>query len=156
MRAFGPNTRMFLQAVSTTNGTCGNGAAGAPPTHPIDSRTHTVFSQSPGGRIGAGWALVVDGPVLLASEEIKPCFRHEYVKGNEGEEGGRVDYFTCGECKLNWLCAACAAHCHRDCRGVKPFMLNHVPAWACCYCSKTSGVECKLVNGPGSTEQVKP
>lgn len=117
--------------------------------------------------MSAGWALVVGGTVLLASEEIKPCFAVEFAhsgsgkgkKGRQAAGGGsaeeqrqqqqlkRVDYFTCGECKLNWLCASCAAHCHGGCRDVKPFMLNHLPTWACCYCSKKrSPLGCKLAS----------
>lgn len=95
---------------------------------------------------GAGWALVVDGAVFLASEEIKPCFAHEYGRpGRDPEE--LVDYFTCGQCQLNWVCASCAALCHRNCRDVRPFSLNHTPTWACCYCSKKKAKSgCKLAN----------
>lgn len=181
VRGFGPNARLYLQALSTTavgGGGGGNNvgsaaaaaaaspatAQGQPPRqqaqtqHPISEATQTIFSQSPGGRVGAGWALVVDGPVLLASEEVKPCFAVEFAQhqeGGSGKGGGvgqqRVDYFRCGECNLNWLCAACAAHCHAQCRDVKPFMLNHLPTWACCYCSKKrSRLGCKL--GAGKAE----
>lgn len=130
----------------------------------ISDATKTVFSQSPGGRIGAGWALVVDGKVLLASEEIKPCFAVDFAQQQQQQGGGtrgsqqhqRVDYFSCGECKLNWLCAACAAHCHGGCGDVKPFMLNHLPTWACCYCSKKrSRLGCKLATAGGKAEGVK-
>ncbi|CAN0039966.1 unnamed protein product [Ascophyllum nodosum] len=145
VRGFGPGTRMHLQALSATR-TCAGDSAQPPQTHPIDSLTQTVFSQSPGGRIGAGWAIVVDGAVLLASEEVKPCFAREF--GQPGKDiGETVDYFTCGECNLNWLCAACATHCHRACRDVKPFSLNHRPTWACCYCKKKRArIGCKLAD----------
>lgn len=198
MRGFGPNKRLYLQPLSSTNmtgvGACtsaGASSAAAPAaasaqerahmrqqalTHPISDSSKTVFSQSPGGRIGAGWALVVDGKLLLASEEIKPCFAVDFAlqqqqqqggKGNgkggkegEGKEGSqqhqRVDYYSCGECKLNWLCAACAAHCHAGCRDVKPFMLNHLPTWACCYCSKRrSRLGCKLAAAGREMEGAK-
>ncbi|CAM9658769.1 unnamed protein product, partial [Hapterophycus canaliculatus] len=179
VRGFGQNVRLYLQLLSSTtaNGSAGGasspvrsaaGAAGTataqgqaragqrPPqqgvrTHPIISATQTVFSQCPGGRISAGWALVVDGSVLLASEEIKPCFAQQQQQQQQDQQQDqelkRVDYFTCGECKLNWLCASCATHCHGGCRGVKPFMLNHLPTWACCYCSKKrSPLGCKLAS----------
>ena len=135
----------------------------APTHHLISEATQTIFSQSPGGRIGAGWALVVDGPVLLKSEEVKPCFAVEFAQHHKGEDGKgdgnaqqRVDYFRCGECNLNWLCAACATHCHSQCRDVKPFMLNHLPTWACCYCSKKrSRLGCKLGAAGGKVEKAK-
>lgn len=200
VRGFGQNLRLYLQPLSSTAANGGGGGVGAtaPPVadtagavaaqgqavpqrpppqgvriHPISDGKQTVFSQCPGGRISAGWALIVDGTVLLASEEVKPCFAVEFArrkqggsgnggeKGSDGQAGGkksagdekqqeqqqleRVDYFTCGECKLNWLCASCARHCHGGCRDVKPFMLNHLPTWACCYCSKKrSPLGCKL------------
>lgn len=144
VRGFGPGMRIYLQALSATRTFAGEAAQPPETHHPISSPTQTVFSQSPGGRIGAGWALVVDGSVLLASEEVKPCFAREF--GQPGKEPGeRVDYFRCGECKLNWLCAACATHCHRACRDVKPFSLNHLPSWGCCYCNKKRArIGCKL------------
>lgn len=135
VQGFGDGTRLCLQTLSATKG---NGAANPPNdarTITVDSATSTVFAQSPGGRIGAGWALIVEGAVLLASEEIKPCFATEYGKpGRDPEQ--RVDYFACGQCKLNWVCAPCATHCHRDCKDVRPFAMNHMPSWGCCYCSK--------------------
>lgn len=148
VKGFGPGTRLFLQALSVTATTITNNHSGyQPQTHAITSATETVFSQSPGGRIGAGWALVVDGAVFLASEEIKPCFAQEYGQpGRDPEE--LVDYFTCGQCQLNWVCASCAAHCHRNCLDVRPFSLNHKPTWACCYCSKKKAKSgCKLADG---------
>lgn len=182
VRGFGANARLCLQSLSSTavgggDGSGGNAAAAAAPTtaqgqspqpqaqahHPIREATQTIFSQSPGGRIGAGWALVVDGPVLLASEEVKPCFAVEFAqqhKGGDGKGDGnaqqRVDYFRCGECNLNWLCAACATHCHSQCGDVKAFMLNHLPTWACCYCSKKrSRLGCKLGAASGKGEKAK-
>lgn len=156
VRGFSQDARIYLQALSATRTGAGAGACGepvqAPQTHPIESTTQTVFAQSPGGRIGAGWALVVDGTVLLASEEIKPCFAHEFGQSRKRMEE-RVDYFTCGECNLNWLCAACASHCHRACRDVKPFSLNHRPTWACCYCSKKRArIGCKLAGRANGTQ----
>lgn len=132
----------------------------------MSEATQTIFAQSPGGRIGAGLALVVDGAVLLASEEVKPCFAVEFAHQQHQQEGGsragagseqqRVDYFRCGECGLNWVCAACATHCHSQCRDVKPFMLNHLPTWACCYCSKKkSRLGCKLGANGRKAEGVK-
>ncbi|CAM9560956.1 unnamed protein product [Laminaria digitata] len=154
VRGFGQDKRLYLQALSATRGGVGGdsvvgggSAEQSPQIYPLDAAQKTVFSQSPGGRISAGWALVVDGAVLLASEEVKPCFAREY--GREGKDPAElVDYFTCGECKLNWLCAACAAHCHGSCRDVKPFSLQHRPTWACCYCSKKKArIGCKLASG---------
>lgn len=172
VRGFGPNVRLYLQPLSSTaaaaaavggGGSGGSNGSASPRQqaeahHPISEATQTIFSQSPGGRIGAGWALVVDGTVLLASEEVKPCFAVEFARRQEGVKGKgegaaqqRVDYFRCGECNLNWLCAACATHCHSRCRDVKPFILDHLPTWACCYCSKKrSRLGCKL-DGTGGT-----
>ncbi|CAM9142777.1 unnamed protein product [Scytosiphon promiscuus] len=165
---FGQNIRLYLQPLSSTAanaaGPAGTGtptvtgAADGPMaaqgqmlaqgplrrdvrTQPIADATQTVFSQCPGGRISAGWALVVAGTVVLASEEVKPCFAVEFAKRKRGSS------VNGSGCKLNWLCASCATHCHGGCRDVKPFMLNHLPTWACCYCSKKrSPLGCKLVS----------
>lgn len=53
VKGFGPGTRLFLQALSVTATTITNNHSGyQPQTHAITSATETVFSQSPGGRIG--------------------------------------------------------------------------------------------------------
>lgn len=141
---------MYLQLLSSTrNGNVNVAAAADAPIHEIVSLTSTVFSQSPGGRIGAGWALIVDGPVLLASEEVKPCFAVAYDRpGRDPQE--RVDYFTCSQCQLNWVCSSCASHCHRECREVRPFALKHLPSWGCCYCRKKARSRCKLATVDGT------
>ena len=43
------------------------------------------------------------------------------------------------------ICPACADHCHRrKGHNVRPYLLQHIPTWACCYCLKTK--QCKLTN----------
>ncbi|CAM9376116.1 unnamed protein product [Sphacelaria rigidula] len=154
VKGFAPDVRLFLQALSTTAATPSNNgwAQDQPPTYSISSATETIFSQSPGGRIGAGWALVLDGAVLLKSEEIKPCFAHEYGRPDRDPEE-LVNYFKCGQCQLNWVCSSCAAHCHRNCRDVRPFSLKHKPTWACCYCNRKKAKSgCLLADGVQAAE----
>lgn len=158
VRRFGDGIRLCLQPLSTTARAAGsNGGTGGGVVHRVDSATSTVFRQSPGGRVGAGWALVVEGPILLASEETKPCFAQTYgLPGRDPQE--RVDYFTCGQCRVNWVCASCATHCHRACEGVRPFAMNHLPSWGCCYCMKRRAkTRCKLAaqgGGAAAREEV--
>lgn len=61
------------------------------------------------------------------------CFTLDYDK----EAEATVDYFTCDTCRINWVCEQCATSCHTD-KGhtVRPYLKNHVPTFACCYCVK--------------------
>mmetsp|Transcript_8311 Transcript_8311/g.20946 ORF Transcript_8311/g.20946 Transcript_8311/m.20946 type:complete len:158 (+) Transcript_8311:1058-1531(+) len=88
-----------------------------------------------------GSILVVKGRLKSASDQKKVCFSRAPF-----EEGvSACDYFTCQECKLNWICEACAEGCHRS-RGhtLVPYLQAHTASWACCYCRKAKGQKCAL------------
>ncbi|CAM9391721.1 unnamed protein product [Choristocarpus tenellus] len=123
----------------------------------LDFTTVTVFEQCPGGRVGPGWALVVDGPVALKSEILEPCYADTFVSAKKGPGdtiapvgrgaglgvGDLVDYYSCKSCDLKWVCSRCAVHCHRG-HEVRPYVMGHKPTWACCYCSRKARAKCKL------------
>jgi len=79
-----------------------------------------------------GSILVLQGNLRCKSDAPKQCFKQIYVKG--GNQA--VDYFTCKTCNnTNWICKSCADTCHKN-HDVVPYLLGHVPSWACCYCVK--------------------
>lgn len=85
-----------------------------------------------------GATLVVKGNFFCNSDKPKQCFKNVFVR----DAGMRMDYFTCKQCKLNWLCKSCAETCHKD-HVVTEYITNHLPTWGCCYCAKSG--TCKLV-----------
>lgn len=92
-----------------------------------------------------GAVLALQGTLRCASDAPKRCFRHRYVK--DAPVPQVVDYYTCRDCRMNWLCPECAQLCHVQ-RGhsVTEYMKAHVPTWGCCYCLKGGG--CTLVEKP--------
>eukprot|EP00743_Colponemidia_sp_Colp-15_P006475 GILK01006970.1.p1 GENE.GILK01006970.1~~GILK01006970.1.p1 ORF type:complete len:432 (-),score=68.73 GILK01006970.1:269-1522(-) len=106
------------------------------------SKTVTITDESePLGRFGMqpGSELIHHGGLQLKSDVPKLCFSVEFNK----ESPQAVDYFSCADCKFNWLCRACTQHCHQGHR-VSPFLQNHTPSWGCCYCKKG---KCRLLPG---------
>jgi len=85
-----------------------------------------------------GATLVLQGNFICNSDKPKECFKNVFTK----DAGMRMDYFTCKQCKLNWLCKSCAETCHKE-HIVTEYISNHLPTWGCCYCGKTG--HCKLV-----------
>jgi Zinc finger, C3HC4 type (RING finger) len=83
-----------------------------------------------------GATIVLEGNVRCEDDMPKQCFRQVFVK----EETQVVDYYSCRDCKTNWLCKACADSCHADHRTVE-YILKHEPSWACCYCFKTKNCQ---------------
>ena len=75
----------------------------------------------------------------LKSEAPRPCFTYGYEKG----KGQKCDYYRCKTCGFNWVCQACSIQCHKG-HELTPFMMNHVPSYACCYCVKKK--KCKILN----------
>jgi len=90
--------------------------------------------------VAAGSEIALIGTVQLKSELPRECFSAVFSKDKPDQ---RVDYFTCQDCKINWVCRPCAEQCHKG-HKITPYVHNHRPTWACCYCAKT-GV-CKIVN----------
>jgi len=84
-----------------------------------------------------GSELVLVGNLLLKSDEPKLCFKCAFEKGTDQV----MDYFTCKDCKFNWICKPCAETCHKG-HNIVEYILGHKPTWACCYCVKNG--KCKI------------
>ncbi|KAL6053334.1 RING-type domain-containing protein, variant 4 [Balamuthia mandrillaris] len=78
-----------------------------------------------------GSEIVLVGDVLLESDKPKQCFTAVFQK----DKGMVCDYYTCKDCNFNWICQACSEECHKG-HSLVPYIKNHVPTWACCYCVK--------------------
>lgn len=72
------------------------------------------------------------GDIVHASDLPKRCFADSFAD----YDNSPLDYYTCNDCKLNWLCQSCVDCCHRD-HKVVIFTKAHVPKWGCCYCVKS-------------------
>lgn len=84
-----------------------------------------------------GATVILEGAVQCKADMPKSCFRQTFREG----EKHVVDYFSCRDCKTNWLCKGCAESCH-DGHRIVEYIPQHEPSWACCYCFKTK--QCKL------------
>eukprot|EP01119_Soliformovum_irregulare_P019612 TRINITY_DN6250_c0_g1_i1.p1 TRINITY_DN6250_c0_g1~~TRINITY_DN6250_c0_g1_i1.p1 ORF type:complete len:279 (+),score=90.00 TRINITY_DN6250_c0_g1_i1:431-1267(+) len=69
----------------------------------------------------------------------KQCFSATFDKENPGT----MDYYTCKDCKINWVCKPCMESCHKG-HNVCEYIVNHKPTWACCYCVKMK--KCTIEN----------
>ncbi|XP_059170981.1 polycomb group RING finger protein 6-like isoform X2 [Physella acuta] len=90
-----------------------------------DSRPIFQFNMKPGSEI------VLQGVFKSQSDLPKRCYVNIFK-----ELGPQtVDYFTCNNCNVKWICKSCIQCCHTG-HSVSPFAMDHVPTWACCYCPK--------------------
>eukprot|EP00831_Metopus_contortus_P002834 TRINITY_DN11056_c0_g2_i1.p1 TRINITY_DN11056_c0_g2~~TRINITY_DN11056_c0_g2_i1.p1 ORF type:complete len:189 (+),score=30.87 TRINITY_DN11056_c0_g2_i1:65-631(+) len=80
----------------------------------------------------------ISGTIICESDVPKPCITLNFRK----EENKAFNYFSCEECGINWICEPCSKQCHRG-HTLKEYLKNHIPTWACCYCSKKN---CQLPN----------
>jgi len=94
-------------------------------------------------KIQQGDLIILKGELLMKSDAPKSCFSTTYEKGKDMV----MDYFTCKDCKFNWICKPCAESCHKG-HNLSEYITNHKPTWACCYCLKNK--RCKLVKAPPS------
>jgi len=78
-----------------------------------------------------GSSLILLGQLKCKSDAPKECFKYAFVKG----ANMKMDYFTCKDCKLNWVCRSCAEMCHVG-HNISEYIHDHTPTWACCYCAK--------------------
>lgn len=60
------------------------------------------------------------------SDAPEKCFSQTFKK----DEGMRCDYFTCKDCKLNWICRRCSDCCHSGHKVVE-YIMNHPATWVC-------------------------
>jgi len=81
--------------------------------------------------------LIIYGLFTLKSEAPVECMTSNYTNGMT------MNYFSCDQCKINWICAACSEHCHKG-HTLLPYLTNHKTTWACCYC--VSKGFCKALN----------
>ncbi|XP_052794837.1 E3 ubiquitin-protein ligase trul-1-like [Mya arenaria] len=79
-----------------------------------------------------GSVIVVYGGLKLESDLPKKCFVEAFKKGDSIQ---RVDYFACSQCNFKWICRSCMEICHLG-HAVVPYIMQHQPNWACCYCPK--------------------
>jgi hypothetical protein len=89
--------------------------------------------------ITPGSEIILKGDFLLESDKPKECFTASFQKG----ANMTCDYFTCKDCKFNWICQTCATECHKG-HQLVPYISNHKANWACCYCMKNR--TCKIPN----------
>lgn len=82
-------------------------------------------------RMEPGSVLLWTGPVKLKSDVPLQCFALTYNK----DKKEAVDYFSCQNCGINWICPSCVKVCHAG-HKTAPYLKQHVPNWACCYCTK--------------------
>ncbi|CAI2370284.1 unnamed protein product [Moneuplotes crassus] len=80
-----------------------------------------------------GSTIEIHGTIKCKSDMPKKCMKVDFVKG----AGATHNYFKCNTCNLKWLCESCSQACHLG-QGhvIVPFLKDHVPDWACCYCMK--------------------
>lgn len=88
-------------------------------------------------RILQGSDLLLKGELKLKSDRPVECFTASFKEGNV------VDYFTCQDCKFNWICRTCAQNCHQG-HNIVEYIREHKPTWPCCYCVKNR--KCKILN----------
>ncbi|KAH9524820.1 hypothetical protein Btru_027954 [Bulinus truncatus] len=90
-----------------------------------DTRPIFQFHMKPGSEI------VLQGIFKSQSDLPKRCFVNMYDESLPQI----VDYFSCNKCNVKWICKSCIQCCHTG-HSVTPFVMNHKPNWACCYCPK--------------------
>ncbi len=66
------------------------------------------------------------------------------------DDTATYNYFSCKECKMNWICEGCKKGCH-DKKGHEtlPHVSNHRPNFACCYCMKKGVCQIKNMKNMG-------
>jgi hypothetical protein len=65
------------------------------------------------------------------------CYSYKWHNGKS------VNYYSCRQCNLNWICEVCKDYCHEGHPNVMQ-LKDHVPNWACCYC--VTKCDCKALN----------
>lgn len=81
-------------------------------------------------RFPPGAQVHVVGDIQLASDQPPECFTLTFTRSPPPTS---CDYYTCKDCKFNWICKSCAATCHKG-HATAVYILGHQSTWACCYC----------------------
>lgn len=71
--------------------------------------------------------IVIHGSLRCESDLPKRCFVQTFKK----DKKDTMDYFYCKQCSFKWICRPCMDVCHKG-HDVVPYIMNHVPEWACC------------------------
>uniref|UniRef100_A0A2C9L016 RING-type domain-containing protein n=1 Tax=Biomphalaria glabrata TaxID=6526 RepID=A0A2C9L016_BIOGL len=90
-----------------------------------DTRPILQYKMRPGSEI------VLQDVFKSQSDIPKRCFVNVFDENTTQT----VDYFSCNKCSVKWICKSCIQCCHAG-HSVTPFVMNHRPNWACCYCPK--------------------
>jgi hypothetical protein len=80
------------------------------------------------------------GDIQFASDKPPECFTVTFTRSPPPTA---CDYYTCKDCKFNWICKSCATTCHKG-HSVAVYILGHQSTWACCYCPKNH--KCTILN----------
>ena len=94
---------------------------------PLQWDSKLVFQHS----IKPGSEIFLCNVFKCESDLPKQCFSQTFSPNTNQV----CDYFTCSQCKVNWICKSCVQCCHNG-HSIQPFAINHSPSWACCYCPK--------------------
>ena len=104
-----------------------------------------IYTQCIGGRPLPGTTIYCRGAVTATSARLGKCICATWSAGT------RDDYYRCDDCKISWICSACAESCHRSAgHRCTPFIMAHLPTFACCYCKTRNTAGCKIASIPGS------
>mmetsp|Transcript_3867 Transcript_3867/g.9465 ORF Transcript_3867/g.9465 Transcript_3867/m.9465 type:complete len:390 (-) Transcript_3867:101-1270(-) len=105
-------------------------------TVPRRKQSVTVLSSSQATlgslHVITGATLSFIGTMYLKEDVHDRCFSKVF----DGGKKQRMDYFSCRDCKLTWICSVCARACHQG-HQVDTYITGHVPTWACCYCMRS-------------------
>ncbi|CAD8057982.1 unnamed protein product [Paramecium primaurelia] len=89
------------------------------------------------GQVKQGSIIVVISNINLKSSQPKECITYKFNKDK------LVDYFSCQQCKIHWVCQTCKDFCHQG-HQLSIYRQQVKPDWACCYC--VSKGFCKALN----------
>ena len=79
--------------------------------------------------IQTGDDIILKGEFVNKSNKPGDCVKKLFVKDIP------INYFTCTDCGINWICNVCRQTCHTK-HNVVLYKENHIPTWNCCYCYK--------------------
>ncbi|RUS80473.1 hypothetical protein EGW08_011751 [Elysia chlorotica] len=78
-----------------------------------------------------GSEIVLKDVFKSQSDLPKRCFANVFKESGPQP----VDYFSCDNCRVKWICKSCIQCCHTG-HKFSLFVSSHTPTWACCYCPK--------------------
>ncbi|CAK73237.1 unnamed protein product (macronuclear) [Paramecium tetraurelia] len=89
------------------------------------------------GQVKQGSIIVVISDISLKSQQPQECITFKFNKDK------LVDYYSCQQCKIHWVCQVCKDFCHQG-HQLSIYRQQVKPDWACCYC--VSKGFCKALN----------